>query len=289
MNRLLDAPLDVQPDGLFTHRIKRHSLEKIRLHNYYARLFSTSMKNQWAQRAYVGLYAGPGRAEIQPGGQLVETSAMSVFRLPDPFTKYIFVDKDKRCIDALEQRVRTLPGTFDVTLISKDARDALPEINAAMPRFSKGNKLLSFCFVDPFAADLDFEVIRSLGSQYLMDFLVLLMLGRDVRTNFDKYFREPSDTRIAALIDDPNWREDWESRRQPLDGLIAYLLEKFDAAMIRLGYKPAAPSDAHPVRVTGKGVFMYSLVFYSKHDLGRRFWRTARAGTTPQLNLGFDM
>jgi hypothetical protein len=44
----------LEPDGLFQHTIKPHSLDKIIRHDFYARVFSTSMKNKWAQRAYIG-------------------------------------------------------------------------------------------------------------------------------------------------------------------------------------------------------------------------------------------
>jgi three-Cys-motif partner protein len=275
-------------DGLLAPDIKSHSVEMGRLHNYYARLFSSSMKEKWPQRAYLGLYSGPGRARVQPDGQIIETTAMSVFRLPDPFTKYIFVDSDADVINALRSRVTALPVEYDVTYITSDVAAALPEIELAMPRYSPKQGLLSFCFVDPFAADLDFSLIKALGSRYRMDFLILLMLGRDIRTNFEKYYNDPADGRIAALIDDPNWRADWDGRQEPLDNLISFLLSKFDNAMTRLGYNAAKPEDAHPVRVWGKGVFMYSLVFYSKSKLGQQFWRATRAGVNPQLGFGFQ-
>jgi hypothetical protein len=81
-----------------------------------------------------------------------------------------------------------------------------------MPAYGPENGLLSFCFIDPFSAALDFGLIRELGGRYRMDFLILLMLGRDVRTNFRRYLDDPDDTRIGSLIDDPNWREEWRSR-----------------------------------------------------------------------------
>lgn len=157
----------------------------------------------------------------------------------------------------------------------------------AMPSFGPGNGLLSFCFIDPFSAALDFEVIRQLGRRYKMDFLILLMLGRDVRTNFRKYLDDPEDSRIASLIDDPDWREDWRSRGLGRLDLVRFLLEKFDAAMTRLGYKAARPGEAHPIRVMGRNVFLYSLVLYSKDDLGKRFWDATRKGTSPQIE--FDL
>ena len=87
----------MEEDGLHRPEIKAHSLEKIRRHNFYAALFSKAMRKRWANRAYIGLYSGAGRALVKPGGELVETSALAVFRQEVPFTKYIFVDSDSRC------------------------------------------------------------------------------------------------------------------------------------------------------------------------------------------------
>jgi three-Cys-motif partner protein len=276
---------NLDDDGFYTPRIKQHSVEKIRIHNYYLALFTTSMKARWPQRAYLGLYSGPGRARIESTGEIIETTAMSAFRPRFPFTKYIFVDNAPRCIEALEARIAALPDRHDVTVINADVAGAVPQIIQAMPAFRPGHGLLSFCFIDPFSAALDFQVIKSLGSRYKMDFLIILMLGRDVRTNFRHYFDDPTDTRIASLIDDLNWREEWRERGLRRRDLVRYLLEKFNNAMTRLGYKAALPGDAHPIRVMGKNVFLYSLVFYSKNDLGRQFWEATRKGADPQIRL----
>lgn len=269
-------------DHLYTPRIKQHSLEKIRLHNYYVSLFTRSMKHHWPQLAYLGLYSGAGRAVVEESGEIVETSALSAVRIDSPFTKYIFVDKDPRCIEALSARIAAVPGQHDVTLINKDVVEAVSDIKTAMPRYDKNRGLLSFCFVDPFSAALDFEVIRALGSRYKMDFLVLLMLGRDVRTNFKRYFLDPSDTRIARLIDDPHWRDEWMSLGRP-NRIVKYVCEKFHAAMARLGYQSG---DPHPV-YNGKNALLYFLVFYSKNPLGLRFWAEARKGISAQLTFDF--
>ena len=276
----------LEDDNLYAPEIKPHSLEKIRLHNYYVSLFTTSMKDRWPQRAYLGLYSGPGRARIEGTDEIVETTALSAFRLRYPFTKYIFVDDSLRCIEALRGRISALPNEHDVTLIERDVSHATPDIIEAMPAYWPGNGLLSFCFIDPFSAAFDFDVIRTLGGRYKMDFLILLMLGRDVRTNFKRYLEDPNDTRIGSLIDDPNWREEWLRQGLRMHDLIRFLLKKFDLAMTRLGYKAARPGDAHPIRVIEKRVFLYSLVLYSKDALGQQFWEATRKGTDPQLGLG---
>jgi three-Cys-motif partner protein len=273
---------DLDDDGIYAPSIKSHSLKKIRLHNYYVSVFTNSMKGSWPQRAYLGLYSGAGRAIVEGTDEIVETTATSSLRLQHPFTHYIFVDNNSLCLSALKARVNQIPGDYEVTYIEEDVRASVPKIIQAMPSYSREHGLLSFCFIDPFSADLDFHVIKELGTRYRMDFLILLMLGRDIRMNFKRYLNDPNDTRIAALIDDPNWREDWNRNGR---FLIRFLLKKFNEAMIRIGYKAMEPAEAAPVTVKGLGVYLYSLVLYSKRELGKKFWKATRKGTDSQLSL----
>ena len=276
----------LEDDGYYTPPIKEHSLRKIRLHNHYVSVFSTAMKDKWPQRAYLGLYSGPGRARVAGTGEIVATSAMSAIQVRYPFTKYIFVDNNPKCVAALKARVDALDGDQDVSFIEKDVSAAVPAIITEMPSYSRAKGLLSFCFVDPFSAELDFEVFRTLGSKYKMDFLVLLMLGRDVRTNFRQYLENADDDRIARLIGDDHWRADWTSGGYRGSNLIRFMLEKFNQAMIRIGYRPQRPDDAHPIRLLErKNVLLYYLVLYSKHALGQEFWKEARSGVDDQLDL----
>ena len=276
----------LEGDGLHTPSIKEHSLQKIRLHNYYVSLFSTAMKDKWPQRAYLGLYCGAGRARVAETDEIVATSAISAVQIRHPFTKYIFVDNDYDCISALEARINALGGDHDVSFIEEDVSDAVPEIIKEMPPYSRERGLLSFCFVDPFSAKLDFDVFRVLGSRYKMDFLVLLMLGRDVRTNFQHYYRDETNTRIANLIAHEGWRNEWVDAKLQPRHLIRFVLEKFGSAMTKLGYQSTTLDQAEPVRIAHGNVLQYYLVLYSRHRLGLKFWRAARGGLEPQLSLG---
>ena len=152
-----DDPLTVTDDGLYTPTIKRHSLEKIRLHNRYARIFTTAMRQKWPQLAYIGLYSGAGRASIEGANRIVETSALSVLRLPNSFTHHVFVDNNPDCISALDQRWRAIESTATVALIPKDVNESVPAVRAALPSWSRSKGLLSFCFVDPFDTTLKFD------------------------------------------------------------------------------------------------------------------------------------
>ena len=274
-----DAIARVAPDGLYTPEIKRHSLEKIRLHNRYARIFATAMRPHWSQLAYVGLYAGAGHARVVPDGDTIETSALAVLRQPTRFTHYVFVDHNPDCTAAVESRVAPLRTGVSVDVICEDANGSADRVRASLPPFSKHQGLLSFCFVDPFDLKLKFETIRRL-SGLRMDFLVLLMLGVDGRRNFHEYLADPSDTRIGEFIDLPDWRQ----QVRPNEKVLPFLLTRFDEAMQRVGYLSAA-EDAHPIRIPGMGVLLYMLAFYSKSERGRGFWRATRAGLDEQLGF----
>jgi three-Cys-motif partner protein len=277
----------VEEDGLYRPEIKRHSLEKIRRHNFYAALFSKAMHRRWRHRVYIGLYAGAGRALVQPGGELVETSALAVLRQEYPFTRYIFVDSDARCIEALKARIAALGSDFDVTLIAKPVNDAVPDIVRAMPRYDpmRGEGMLALCFVDPFRVDLDFDVIRQL-SRYKIDFLVMLPLGYDVRRNLRRYLEDEGEDKLGALIDAPDWREQWRTAKRPDRQFIRFVMEKFDEAMERLDFRRREMKDTISVKVTGMGVYLYSLALYTRHELGEQFWKTTIAGTEPQYDMG---
>ena len=276
-----DAPRRVEDDGLYTPEIKLHSLEKIRLHNRYARIFATAMHNSWPQLAYVGLYAGAGRARITGTSEIVETSALAVLHQPTRFTDYVYVDRNPDCVEALTSRIRNIGAGTRFAVIPADVNESVGAVRRGLPPYSASRGLLSFCFIDPFDLQLKFNTIRSL-SHLRMDFLVLLMLGVDARRNFNLYLTDESSTRIADLIDCPDWRGEYQTGAN----VIHFLLRQFDEAMQRLGYLSAA-DDAHVVRAAGMGVLQYVLAFYSKNELGRRFWRESRASLSPQL--GFQL
>ena len=277
-----DAPKPFAPDGLYLPQIKRHSLEKITLHNRYAAIFSKAMAKQWKQRAYIGLFAGAGAAELVETGDTVETSALAVQQQPVPFTHCVYVDCNPLCIAALRARVGRSQSSTISSFIEADVNACAPEVLRALPPYGPDAGLLSFCFVDPFDLQLQFSTIRAL-SRLKIDFLVLLMVGTDGRRNFHNYLRDPSSSRIETLLDSPDWRREYQQLPGKKNAL-RFLLDRFDQKMISLGYL-SAREDVHPVCAAGTKVLLYMMAFYSKSELGRRFWRESRRTVSAQLDL----
>jgi len=257
-----DAALPVEDDGLCTPLIRPHSLEKIRAHNRFARMFATSMRGKW-DLSYVGLYAGAGHARVN-GDTIVQTSALSVLRQPHPFNHYIFVEKSPSCVEALSVRWKRVAPNANVHIIPKDVNDSIPDIRTKLP--SSTSRLLAFCFVDPFSAELPFKTLEAL-TDLRIDFLILLMLGNDARRNFKAYFDDPTSNRIAELVNRPDWREAYRRDGKP----VRFILNAFDEAMQRTGY-PTARDTIHPIYADGTKVLQYMLAFYSKNPVGMKLW-----------------
>lgn len=55
--------------------------------------------------------------------------------------------------------------------------------------------------------------------------------------------------------------------------------------MKRLGFIYEGPGDEVPVHLPRKHVKLYHLAFYSKNQLGMRFWRQARKYSDAQMDL----
>jgi three-Cys-motif partner protein len=164
----------------------------------------------------------------------------------------------------------------------------VPSILGALPTLEVARRegLLGLCFVDPFRMDLDFSVIRAL-SEYWMDFLVMLPLGFDLRRNLRRYLDQERDDQVGAMINDRNWRQEWTNRHEESRYFIRFFVGKFDAAMERLGFRRRPIEDTVSVKVTGMGVYLYSLALYTRHELGEQFWKTTLKETDPQISLVF--
>lgn len=276
-----DAPRRVEPDGLYVPKIKRHSLSKIHLHNRYARIMATALRAKWDRRAYVGLYSGAGHARLDGTSEIYETSALAVFRQPDPFTDYLFVDRNPICASALDTRIARVAPTANYSVISGDVNASMDEVLAKLPMHSRAQKVLTFCFADPFDLKLQFETVRRLAERRV-DFLILLALGFDARRNIVRYYRDLDDRTIGDLIADPQWRDEYRASGEKR--IVHFMLRKFDDGMRSLGYLTAA-GDEHPIKKGG--VLLYHLVFYSRSELAKRFWRDTCLGITKQPSL-FD-
>ena len=275
--------LNSEIDGLLLPEIGPWAIKKYSLVYEYNCLFSTGMKNKWDTRVYIDLFSGPGKALVKKQNKIVNTSALLSLLVKDKFDKYIFCDVDPENIKALRQRVEKIHDIDNVTYLVGDCNKLTDKIIKYIPKYSKENKVLSFCFVDPFSLGIEFETIKRL-SNYFMDFLVLLALGMDGNRNiYNEYIVNNSD-RIDKFLGLKDWRERWKNAYIKGDSPIKFLANEYNEQMISLGFKRESIESFIPINSDEKNLLLYYLSFFSKNKRGNEFWDAVkRRNTDPSL------
>lgn len=274
----------IADDGLVIPEVGEWGLEKYRLVGHYCHLFTTTMRNKWDNLVYIDLFSSCGYAKIKGTEKILKSSALIALSLPVQFSHYIFCDENSELLDALKTRVQRDFPEVNATYLCGDCNYKINDILNSIPQYNKNNKVLSFCFVDPFALEIQFKTLKSLG-RLQMDFLILVATGMAAKRNEQNY-KKPSNLTVSQFTDDDNWREDFHGNIDTSnESFVQYITNKLRANMINLGYLKA--QDFHQVkyRINGKGVSLYHLAFFSKHSKGNDFYNIAKNYPNEQKSL----
>jgi len=201
----------------------------------------------------------------------------------DKFDQYIFCDNDADNLKALQQRVSFIHKEKNVSYLNGDCNLIIDDIINCIPKHSMANKVLSFCFVDPFSLNIEFETIKKL-SNYFIDFLVLLALGMDANRNFQSEYINKNSNRIDKFLGLNNWRQRWDKAFAKGDSVIKFLAEEYNKQMVSIGYIDKGISGFIPINFDEKNVLLYYLAFFSKNTKGYDFWdKVKKRNTEPSL------
>ena len=254
---------DVNPSHLWAEQ--KYSL----LYNY-IEMFSSAMAGKWHKRVYIDLYSGPGCTLVSETGKWLKGSPLLSLSVKKPFDKYIFCEKDSKMIHALRERVGKHFSQLDVQFVHGDCNQTVSEILDAVPKHSGAQKVLTFCFVDPFSLDLKFQTIKRLSSVFV-DFLVLLALDMDGRRNLGNYMK-PSSHKIDEFLGVIDWRERWKSFSMTDNNFQRFLATEFEKKMISLGYRKHDKGNTRHISTPDHNLPLYHLAFFSRNKLGYTFW-----------------
>ena len=216
--------------------------------------------------AYIDLYSGAGRSQIEGTSDFVDGSPLVAFNAArlsrTGFSDLHFNDVDQENIDALRRRIARLGGAGHY--YSEPAETAVDRIIYALNPTG-----LHFAFLDPYNLEnLPFSIIKRLAKLPRMDMLIHVSIF-DLQRNLRRYLDQDSGTLDAFM---PGWRDRVDIRRKDEDvrkDLLHYWL-----GLIRsLGTSPAEGIEL--VSAT-RGQRLYWLVFVSAHELGRKLWDDIR-------------
>ena len=274
--------IPVEDDGLYIPEVGSWGDEKYKLLGGYSEIFTTGMKNLWDNLVYIDLFAGAGYARIKGTTKIRMSSALIALSVNHKFNKYIFCEEDQKCLTALKTRVEKHFPNSNVEYISGDSNENVEKIIQAIPKHSIDEKVLRFCFVDPFSLNLKFSTIRRLSHVGKIDFLILLALHMDGNRNLFNYISDNS-KKVNEFIDDSSWREQFLSGKVPVKYFIKFLAERYDQNMKALNYRQ--PVAKQLVKIDDINVPLYYLAFYSKHERGNDFFKKIEKYRSPQQSL----
>jgi three-Cys-motif partner protein len=277
-----DNAANVEADGLVYNDVGVWTEAKHRLVGYYAALFSAGMKDKWAKRVYIELYAGAGYSRIRDTERIIAGSPIQALSLKVPFDKYIFCERNPEKLEALRVRVRRHAPSADVVFIPEDCDANVELISGAIPRFSKTHKVLSLCFVDPNDIGIRFSTLEALARNYV-DFVVLLALYMDALRAEQQYVKNPS--KINRLLGTPSWLDRWRAAKQKGADFPRFLAEEFAGSMATLKYIPPPFYSMRKIFFYEKNFPLYALGLFSRHPLAYELWDKALKGSDDQISL----
>ncbi|MBA4311878.1 MAG: hypothetical protein C0417_04515 [Chlorobiaceae bacterium] len=276
--------LELSNDNLKCFERGNYSIDKYKLLSYYLNLFSKGMKQKWDKRVFIDLYSGPGCFKIKGTKKIFAGSPLLVLTVKDPFDKYIYCDINSENIDILKRRIEQLNVSSDISYIVGNCNDRISEIIKAIPKHSKTQKVLSFCFVDPPDIGLYYSTIKILAEAKFVDFLVLLAFGMDVKRNIPNYLK-PSNDKIEKFLGIADWRSGWTDHSKKDSNFSRFLISEFERQMFKLGYMKGNPKR---IKLQQNNVPLYHLAFYSRDKKGIEFWNKAILGSFNQGTLDFS-
>ncbi|MGA2667362.1 MAG: three-Cys-motif partner protein TcmP [Ignavibacteria bacterium] len=275
--------IPVKNDDLFVEQVGEWAKEKYSLVGVYCDIFTKSMKSRWGNLVYIDLFAGCGYSRIKDTKTYIKSSPLIALSVPNKFTKYIFCEENNEKCKSLERRIKGEYNDLNYIIIKGDCNKRVESIKNALPKYSKNNTVLSFCFADPYAmSNLNFITIERL-SQFMIDFLILIPTGMDARRNL-KYYLDGNNETVDYFIDNRDWREKFrKTYKENNQSFVSFLKEIYSNKMVSLGYKE--PGSFHLIKSINKNLPLYHLAFFSKHALGNKFWDAVNEYSSQQVEL----
>jgi three-Cys-motif partner protein len=201
--------------------------------------------------------------------------------VPNPFSLYVFCERDADSLDALTTRVCRFFPQAKARFVPGDCNEKVDEVTSIVPR---GYGVLSLCFADPFDLSLKFSTVRGLASRR-MDFLFALAFNMDGIRNIPHY-TSPANRKIDEFLGLSDWREKWKEKEAKGTTFPRFLAESFSSQMQTIGYLAMPFHKMKQIRSDGNAP-LYHLALFSKNERALAFWDEVLKYSTNQIEFGF--
>jgi three-Cys-motif partner protein len=196
----------------------------------YRTIFSSNPRARYFTTWYVDAFAGtgsrsePAAAASAQWQQLIEIddvyadadlkgyrdgSASIALRLPDPFHKYLFIEKSKARVDELESTIkRDYPKLFPRCTLKHGEANSLLRQWCSERNWTKERAVV---FLDPYGMQVEWETVEALGATEGVDLWYLFPLGVGVSRlltrsgNIDAAWKN----RLTVLFGTSDWEAEF--------------------------------------------------------------------------------
>lgn len=172
----------------------------------YAQAYSdiSSKDTRVHKHIYIDAFAGPGDHISKQTGEFVPGNPLNALNVQPPFGEYHFIDLDG---DKAEHLRHTVGDAPNVSVYHEDCNSVLLEKVFPRARYEDYHRAL--CLLDPYALNLDWEVIQAAGqtrtTEIFLNFMVMDMNMNVLWKNADNV--PPAQlARMDAFWGDRSWR-----------------------------------------------------------------------------------
>lgn len=255
-------------DGLPTRTTHAGTFDKLWWWNRYVSITTAALvgRRSWpAKLAYVDLFAGPGILTSKIEERRLPGSPMIAAHAPKPFDRLIFCEQNKRLAAICKKRLDAWGAADQSIVLPGDCNERIGDVAAAIPP-----DCLTLAFVDPTGLHARFETLEVLTTGRSVDLLILFADRMDIVRNIERYHDEVSPKLDAMLGSRSGWREQWTALENRSAENICRMFNRIYEQELRerLGY---TEFGAEVIKMrSGRG--LYTILFASRHPLGKEFW-----------------
>lgn len=231
---------------------------------------------KWPHRVFIDPFCGPGRIRVEGEASTRDGGSVVAWRqsqaVAPVFTSMLVGDLNQARVDACVSRLSALDAP--VRGFCGAADTTVPQMIRAVP-----SGALVLVYLDPYNLEyLSFDIIRALAQLPKVDFAVHFST-MDLQRNVDM---ELDDDRARFDRAAPGWRDAVDVGGLSKQGLRQAFFSYWMRLVEGLGF---AFSNAMPLISDGRGIPLYRLVAFSRHDLPNKVW--ADVARSPNLELDF--
>jgi three-Cys-motif partner protein len=179
----------------------------------YLSMYQRALSNWDFETLYIDGFSGSGEVPLaehtdnlfdEDVRAVIAGSADRALNVNPPFTRYIFIDKRRKCIDALKKKFEDNPNAERVHYLIGDANEYIQRICRAEQWRSKRGVIL----LDPFGSQVHWETIEAVAATKALDLWYLFPAGLGVfrQISNDGTVDRTHEASITRLLGTDAWK-----------------------------------------------------------------------------------